>query len=223
MHIHAAARMRRSARFASPPPFSLPRALEGPPDLQVRVAPVAVAPARLVGVATVHGALAAVGGVAGRTVEANAEVITRLAKAWPAGWADVLVASGGLVPLEAGAAAGERDATLTSGFVALWLAGAQPINVVAAGEAVYTEVAVAAIPLNSTAPFIGPAPLRLGTTSHTRTHTQQRPARQKTQKGRHGRGQLVSTAWTDTWQYRCGQSADETAAQAPDLYAKPDL
>jgi hypothetical protein len=56
----AAARVRRSARFAPPPPFSLLRALEGPPDLQVRVGPVAVPPARRVAAAAVRGALVAV-------------------------------------------------------------------------------------------------------------------------------------------------------------------
>jgi hypothetical protein len=49
------------------------------------------------------------------------------------------------------------------GFVALGLAGAQPVEVVAAGGAVVAVAAAAVIPLDSAAPFLGPAPLRLGT------------------------------------------------------------
>ena len=137
-------------RLASP--FSLSRALGTLPDLEVCVVPVAVAPARLVGAAAVRGALVAVAVGAGRTVVVpDGEVI--LAKEWPGGRVDVLV--GGVAPGD--------------GFVALGLAGAQPVEVVAAGGVVAAVGAAlsrgtaAVIPLDSAAPFLGPAPLRLGT------------------------------------------------------------
>jgi hypothetical protein len=154
VHIHAAARMRRSARFASPPPFSLPLALEGPPDLQVRVAPVVVAAARRVVPAAVRAALLGAGAAgAGRTVVPDLEVHT-IAKMLPPGWADRLV----------------LGATLGDGFVVLGLARAQSVEVVAAGGTVVADVGAAAavIPMDSAAPFLGPTPLRLGTyTAHT--------------------------------------------------------
>jgi hypothetical protein len=141
------ARVRRSARFAPPSsPSPLPRALDEP-DLQVRVAPGALAaPARRVGAAAVRGALVAVALVAGRTVVVPDIEVTTIAKVWPVGWGGELVV--GVIP---------------SGFVALGLAGAQPVEVVAAGGAVAAVAAVAVIPLGSAAPFLGPAPLRLGT------------------------------------------------------------
>eukprot|EP01046_Picozoa_sp_COSAG06_P050206 COSAG06_NODE_7897_length_2338_cov_9.835194_2_plen_113_part_00 len=105
------------------------------------------APARRVGAAAVRAALLAVAVRAGRTVvEPDVEVITT-AKEWPAGWDGLLVV--GVTPGD--------------GFVALGLAGAQPVEVVAAGGAVVAGAAVAGIPLDSAAPFLGPAPLRLGT------------------------------------------------------------
>eukprot|EP01046_Picozoa_sp_COSAG06_P043966 COSAG06_NODE_5847_length_3247_cov_8.564485_2_plen_141_part_00 len=108
---------------------------------------VLAAPARRVVAAAVHGALVAVSVLtAGRTVAPDVEVTTT-AKAWPPGWVGELVAG----------------ATPGDGFVALGLAGAQPVEVVAAGGVVDAEVAVAAIPLDGAAPFLGPAPLRLGT------------------------------------------------------------
>eukprot|EP01046_Picozoa_sp_COSAG06_P016217 COSAG06_NODE_1066_length_10841_cov_14.808806_13_plen_145_part_00 len=139
--------MRRSARFAPPSlPSALPRALDEP-DLKVRLAPVPVAPARRVGAAAVRGALVAVAVVAGRTVGPDAEVSTT-AKLWPVGWV------GGLVV----------GVTPGDGFVALGLAGAQPVEVVAAGGVVVAPAASAVIPMDSAAPFLGPAPLRLGNT-----------------------------------------------------------
>eukprot|EP01046_Picozoa_sp_COSAG06_P012006 COSAG06_NODE_692_length_13043_cov_369.439509_17_plen_338_part_00 len=147
----AAARVRRSARFAPPSlPSALPRALDEP-DLKVRLAPVAVGPARRVGAAAVRGALVAPAVGAGRTVVPDEEVIIQ-AKGWPGGWLDVLVEGG----------------TPGDGFVALGLAGAQPVEVVAAGGVVVAGGALAGIPLDSAAPFLGPAPLRLGTNAHTR-------------------------------------------------------
>ena len=113
------------------------------------MAPVVVAPARRVGAAAVRDALVAVAVGAGRTVPPNGEVKT-IAKPWPEGWADELVE---------GVAPGD-------GFVALGLAGAQPVEVVAAGGVVDAVVAVgipAGIPLDGAAPLLGPAPLRLGT------------------------------------------------------------
>jgi hypothetical protein len=118
------------------------------PDLQVRVAPVAVAPARRVGAAAVRVALAAEAvGAPGRTAVPDGEVITP-AKAWPAGWGGVLVV--GVTPG-------------LDGFVALGLTRGQPVEVVVAGDVVVAIVAAAAIPLDNTAPFLGPAPLSLGT------------------------------------------------------------
>jgi hypothetical protein len=139
--------VRRSARFAPPSsPSPLPRALDEP-DLKVRVAPVAVAPARRVGAAAVRGALVALAvGAPGRTVVPDEEVNT-IAKAWPGGWVGLLVVG----------------ATPGDGFVALGLAGAQPVEVVAAGGAVAAVAAAAFIPLDRAAPLLGPAPLRLGT------------------------------------------------------------
>ena len=83
-----------------------------------------------------------------RTVEVpDAEVITT-AKLWPAGWVGVLV----------------LDVTPgLDGFVALGLTRGQPVEVVVAGDVVVAIVAAAAIPLDNTAPFLGPAPLSLGT------------------------------------------------------------
>ena len=138
----AAQRPLRSPLLPSP----LPRALDEP-DLQVRVAPVVVAPARRVVAAAVRATLVAVAVGAGRTVVGpDGEVI--ITKDWPAGWVDVLVP--GVIP---------------SGFVALGLAGAQPVEVVAAGGVVVAPAVagVAVIPLDRAAPFLGPAPLRLGT------------------------------------------------------------
>eukprot|EP01046_Picozoa_sp_COSAG06_P002395 COSAG06_NODE_84_length_25090_cov_20.561042_10_plen_237_part_00 len=170
----------RRARAAQRPlrspllPSPLPRALDEP-DLKVRVAPVVVAPARRVGAAAVRGALLAVAVGAGRTVVADGEVTTT-AKDWPVGWDGPLVAA--VIPGD--------------GFVALGLAGAQPVEVVAAGGAVVAGGAAAVIPLDSAAPFLGPAPLRLGTNAHT----QRRPAHRKSHGGSapHGRASAAHKA-----------------------------
>eukprot|EP01046_Picozoa_sp_COSAG06_P035767 COSAG06_NODE_3878_length_4809_cov_166.836306_5_plen_154_part_00 len=137
----AAQRSLRSPLLPSPPPRALHE-----PDLQVRVAPVAVAPARRVVAAAVRAALVAPAVGAGRTRVPDEEV-TITAKGWPVGWAG---------DLEVGVTPGD-------GFVALGLAGAQPVEVVAAGGLVPAVVAAAVIPLDRAAPFLGPAPLRLGT------------------------------------------------------------
>ena len=116
--------------------------------------PVAVAPARLVGAAAVRAALVAAGAAgAGRTVGPDVEVTT-LAKAWPVGWV------GGLV-----------EGVTPGGFVALGIAGAQPVEVVAAGgEVVAVVVLIAAgIPRYRAAAILAPALLRLA-----RTHTKHR-------------------------------------------------
>ena len=110
------------------------------------MAPVVEAPARLVGAAAVRVALVAAAAGAGRTLVPDGEV-SIVAKGWPPGWAGLLVVG----------------VTTGDGFVALGLAGAQPVEVVAAGGAVPAVVAAAVIPLDSAAPFLGPAPLRLGT------------------------------------------------------------
>eukprot|EP01046_Picozoa_sp_COSAG06_P057126 COSAG06_NODE_11034_length_1578_cov_2.325896_1_plen_165_part_00 len=140
--------------FAPPSlPSPLPRALDEP-DLQVRVAPVVVAPARRVGAAAVRGAHVSPAGAVsapGRMVAVPDDEVTIVAKPLPVGWLDVLVL-GGTVEDRPG-----------HGFVALGLAGAQPVEVVAAGGAVEAAVGEAVIPLDSAAPFLGPAPLRLGT------------------------------------------------------------
>ena len=131
------------------------------PDLEVCVAPVLEAPARLVMAAAVRGALVTVAAVAGglpdrspgeRPVAPDVEVT--IAKDWPFGWAGVLVV--GVTP---------------GGFVALGIARAQPVEVVAAGGAVVADAAAAGIPLDSAAAILAPALLRL---SCTRTHTEHR-------------------------------------------------
>ena len=105
--------------------------------------PVVVAPARRVGAAAVRDALVAVAVGAGRTVEPDGEVT---AKVWPVGWDGLLVV--GVTPGD--------------GFVALGLAGAQPVEVVAAGGAVVAPAAgVAVIPVDSAAALLAPTLLRL--------------------------------------------------------------
>eukprot|EP01046_Picozoa_sp_COSAG06_P022110 COSAG06_NODE_1693_length_8701_cov_80.626133_13_plen_148_part_00 len=135
-----------------------------------------VAPARRVGAAAVRVALVALAVGAGRTVVGPGVEVTITAKPWPVGWAGVLVL--GVTPGD--------------GFVALGLAGAQPVEVVAAGGLVVAVVAVADIPLDSAAPFPGPAPLRLGTNAHT----QRRPAHRKSHGGSapHGRARAAHKA-----------------------------
>jgi hypothetical protein len=123
------------------------------------VAPVAVAPTRCVGLALVRLALVAVAVAAGRIISSatrsDDEVI--IAKLWPVVWIDDLdVIPGGIL----------------GGYVALGIARAQPVEVVAYGGAVFAAVVVAGIRLDSTASCRRPAPLRLGTYTHARTHTQ---------------------------------------------------
>jgi hypothetical protein len=91
------------------------------PDLEVRRAPVFVAPARLVDDATVLGALPAEASATGRTLVTDVELRTPL---WP------VVRVGALV---VGVAARE-------GFVALGAAGGQPIQEVGASGVVVANI-----------------------------------------------------------------------------------